>query len=36
MQMEKGLQVKESEWQLEAEKDKDMGSFLEFPEETTL
>ena len=32
MQMEKGLQVKESEWQLEAEKDKDMGSFLEFPE----
>ena len=30
--MEKGLQVKESEWQLEAEKDKDMGSFLEFPE----
>ena len=32
LQMEKGLKVKESEWQLEAEKDKDMGSPLEFPE----
>ena len=32
MQMEKGLQVKESEWQLDAQKDKDMCFSLEFPE----
>ena len=30
--MEKGLQVKESEWQLDAQKDKDMCFSLEFPE----